>query len=67
MEPILLRVSEVAPLLGVSRSKAYELVARGEIPSVRIGGLMRVPLADLRRSIAERACVQSPPPSGGVG
>lgn len=31
-------VSEAAELLGIGRSTAYELVARGELPSVAIGG-----------------------------
>ncbi|MEZ5280564.1 MAG: helix-turn-helix domain-containing protein [Acidimicrobiales bacterium] len=30
-------VSEAAELLGIGRSTAYELVARGELPSVAIG------------------------------
>jgi len=64
MEPIVLRVAEVAPLLGVSRSKAYELVARGEIPSVRIGGSVRVPLAELRTSIAKRVADSSADTTG---
>lgn len=32
-----LNVAEAASLLGVSRSRVYELVQRGEIPSVRLG------------------------------
>lgn len=43
-ERLLLRVSEAAQLLSISRSQAYELVARGVIPSVRLGGkCIRVP------------------------
>ena len=34
--------------MGVSRSKAYELIARGEIPSVKVGGCVRVPIAALQ-------------------
>jgi excisionase family DNA binding protein len=30
-------VTEAAELLGISRSTAYELVARGELPTVRLG------------------------------
>lgn len=32
----LLKVGEVAERLGISRSLAYELAARGELPAVRI-------------------------------
>jgi excisionase family DNA binding protein len=42
-------VPEVAELLGISRSLAYELVARRELPSVRLGRRILVP----RRVIEE--------------
>ncbi len=42
MEPLLLRVEEAAEALGLSRSKVYDLIARGEIPSVRVGTSVRV-------------------------
>ena len=42
------RVTEIAELIGCSKSKAYELVASGTIRSVRIGGLLRVPAEALR-------------------
>ncbi len=32
-----LRVPETAKLLGLPRSRTYELIARGELPAVRIG------------------------------
>ncbi len=31
-------VDEVAEVLGISRSKTYELVARGEIPALQLSG-----------------------------
>lgn len=43
----MLTVPEVAKLLRIGRNHAYELVARGEIPSVRLGRLIRVPRAEL--------------------
>lgn len=54
-ERLLLRIDEVASLIGVSRTTAYALVNKGEIPSVRIGGLLRIPNDALRRLIEERA------------
>jgi excisionase family DNA binding protein len=54
-EKLLLRVSELADAIGCSKSKAYELVGKGLIPSVRIGGLLRVPADALRKMIEDRA------------
>jgi len=47
-ERIFLRISEAAELAGIGRSKAYELVAIGEWPSVHIGRSVRVPAEGLR-------------------
>jgi excisionase family DNA binding protein len=40
---LLLRVTEAAELLSVSRSKCYQMVNRKEIPSLRLGGGVRIP------------------------
>jgi excisionase family DNA binding protein len=44
-----LTVPEVAALLGVSRNAAYEAVAVGQIPSIRIGRRLLVPRVALER------------------
>jgi excisionase family DNA binding protein len=36
-------VAEAGPLLGISRAFAYELVARGELPVIRLGRRRLVP------------------------
>jgi excisionase family DNA binding protein len=38
-----LTVGEAGALLGISRALAYELVARGELPSLRLGRRLVVP------------------------
>ena len=38
-----LTVEEAAQLLGISRALGYELVARGQLPSVRLGRRIVVP------------------------
>jgi prophage regulatory protein len=48
-ERLLLRVEEVAEMLGIGRSKTYELMAAGELPVVRVGRCVRVPAAAVRR------------------
>jgi excisionase family DNA binding protein len=45
------RVNEAAEVLGISRAKTYELIGAGEIPTVRIGGCVRVPVDALREWI----------------
>jgi excisionase family DNA binding protein len=47
LENRLLKIKEVAAFLGCGATKAYSLIACGEIPSVRLGGkrnAIRVPL-----------------------
>jgi excisionase family DNA binding protein len=53
MEKLLLRPAEVSDLTGMGKSKTYELIAAGVIPSVRIGKSVRVPAARLRQWIEE--------------
>jgi excisionase family DNA binding protein len=50
-ERMMLRPAEAADAIGVSRSKAYQLIAEGVIPSVRVGGSVRVPVAALQQWI----------------
>jgi excisionase family DNA binding protein len=54
MDKLLLRPVEAAEAIGISRSKIYELLASGELPSVRIGASVRVPVEALRAWIAEQ-------------
>ena len=59
VERILYRPAEAAKAIGISRSRIYELIARGEIPSIRVGGVVRVPVASLQgwvnQKISDRA------------
>ena len=48
MEPELLRAEEVARVLGVGRSKVFEMFRAGELPLIRLGRSVRVP----RRALA---------------
>lgn len=40
-QPLLIKIDGAAQLLGCSRSQVYSLVARGEIPYVRLGKCIR--------------------------
>ena len=54
-EPLTITVPEAGRrLAGLSRNGSYAAAARGEIPTLRIGRLLRVPLLALERMI-ERA------------
>jgi excisionase family DNA binding protein len=43
MHPDFLKVRDVAPSLGVSVGRVYQLIASGEIPAARVGGAIRIP------------------------
>jgi excisionase family DNA binding protein len=45
---LVVSVREAAELLGISRAFAYELVARGELPVIRLGRRRLVPKVALR-------------------
>lgn len=48
----LLTIVEAARHLGISRSKLYELLADGELSSVRIGRTRRITVAALEEFVA---------------
>ncbi len=50
----LLRASELQTALGMSRAKVYRLMQDGTLPTVRIGGSIRVPLRALAEWIVQR-------------
>lgn len=50
--PMLLRVPEAARQLSIGNSKMWELVARGEIESVKIDGARRISRQAIERYIA---------------
>jgi len=44
-------VAEAAKLLGIGRNQAYEAARRGQLPAIRIGKRLLVPLAALERML----------------
>ena len=46
-------VIEMAGLLGIGRSTAYELVRSGKVPSLRLGRRIVIPKLELSRFLAE--------------
>ena len=47
-EELLLRISAASQKLSVSRSKLYELVAKNQVPHVKIGNSLRIPVQAMR-------------------
>jgi excisionase family DNA binding protein len=43
VERDLLRAADIAPLLGITTGRVYQLIADGAIPAVRVGGAIRIP------------------------
>jgi excisionase family DNA binding protein len=58
-ERLLFRPAEAGEAIGVSRSTVYALIAAGTIPSIRINGIVRVPVDGLKAWIARQAQEQS--------
>lgn len=53
MDQLLLTPVQAARMLGIGRSKLYELLAKGEVESVRIGNCRRIPAQALHNFLAE--------------
>ena len=51
---LLLRIPEVAETLGIGRTKIYEMIATGELPTVRIGRAVRISVTTLQKWVEER-------------
>lgn len=58
MERMLCKPSEAAEILGLGRSKIYDLLRSGELPCVRIGKCVRIPMEALRQWVADRTTGQ---------
>ena len=61
-DALLLTVEQAAKLCQISRGLAYDLVARGELPAIRLGRVIRVPRHGLEQWIERQAGLPSEPP-----
>jgi excisionase family DNA binding protein len=52
-ERAVMTVPEAGAKLGLSRNGAYEAATRGDIPTIRIGRLLRVPKVAFERMLAQ--------------
>jgi excisionase family DNA binding protein len=58
LKPLLLKPSQVAQLVGLGRSRTYELIRSGRLPSIKIGKSVRVPLHMLEEWVIEQYSAQ---------
>ncbi|MFC1918033.1 helix-turn-helix domain-containing protein [Chloroflexota bacterium] len=56
MEKVVMTVEEVAEVLKISRPSAYQAVKNGEIPIIRIGRRILVPVAALEQKLLNAGC-----------
>jgi len=52
-EPLAVRIPEACRMIGIGRSKLYELIADGTIQIVKIGSITVIPVSQLR-ALVER-------------
>lgn len=57
--PILLKVEEAAQLCNVSRSTVYDLMGKGEIPSIKVGRVRRIPRVAIDQFIERQLLEQA--------
>lgn len=55
IEPLAVSAAEAARLLGISRPKVYELIAREDFPAFKLGGRTLISVEGLRRWIKAQA------------
>ena len=51
---LLLRIPEAAETLGIGRTKIYELIATGELPTIRVGRAVRISVSTLQKWVEAR-------------
>ena len=55
MERLTLTVAEAAKVLGIGRGTAYEAVRTGQLPALRVGRRLLVPVAALKQKLGNPA------------
>jgi excisionase family DNA binding protein len=52
-EFVFVKPVRAAKLLDISKSKIYEMIQRNEIPAVRLGGCLRIPVSAIDDLVAK--------------
>lgn len=53
-DPLTVRIAEAVRLTGIGRSKLYELIASGDIETVKVGRCTLIPMASLRALVGKK-------------
>ncbi|MDQ6875799.1 MAG: helix-turn-helix domain-containing protein [Actinomycetota bacterium] len=61
--PLLYKPEDAAAILGIGRSKLFELLAAGQLPSVQIGRARRIPASALSDFVGRIVAEQTRPPA----
>jgi excisionase family DNA binding protein len=56
---LLLRILEAAEMLGLGRTKIYELFAMGELPTIRVGRVAGISVSTLQKWVEARHPLRS--------
>ena len=54
-QPLTITVERAGQLLGISRGLAYDLIRRGELPAVRLGRRLVVPVGAVENLLNDRS------------
>lgn len=61
LEKVAYRMNEAAELLGISRTKVYELVLSDQLRSIKIGRRRIIPRSALAEFLGDPSLLQGPP------
>lgn len=61
VDRLLYKPVEAAQAISVSRSKMYDLMRNGQVPSIRVGGVLRVPVEALRLWVEQQLADRTAP------
>jgi excisionase family DNA binding protein len=54
-EPVVVTVTAAAAMLSIGRTRVYELIASGDLASVKLGASRRVTIKSIRQLLARNA------------
>ena len=53
-EPLSVRIKDACKMTGIGRSKLYELIASGDVETVKVGAMTLIPVSSLKGLLQSR-------------